>query len=732
MGRTETLKEVLGDVVALNHVKPKYANGVRTALAVGVPLAAAVLFDRHGYHALFPVVGALFVAVNDPGGRYSDRAISVIGAAILFTFSVFVGSVTGDNLWLSAPMLFVWAFVGGYALGISGAPMGIRAAVLFAVASSRASLPIEEALNAAGLVAAGCVWASFLSLVLWPIRPFLAVRAAVSALYRHVGETARLSSRAIEGGFPEEVVARVDEQRRSLRVLLTAAVNATTVRRTNIAVNAPFNQALLLLTLHAERLAVVDIALSENARTSRLDDAQRDRLVAVYVAVADGCEHLADALETRGGGPWQRVLDEMLATVRDRVLELQKRCSRETRTISLSIQAQAMLDVLSMSAGDLTGSRTERTSLDATTSIRHPFHAAPGSLWNKVRGNASLDSFALRTGLRVGVVGAAVVVLHELTGWREGLWVTVTVLILMKPEMGDTFVRGGQLLVGTLIGAVLAAALVVLLADDPVALLAASIVLAFAMASFLPINYFVWAVCVTPFVILMRGLDEPGDWHLAVLRAGNATLGAFIALASTLLLWPNRRRREVAPLLTTLLLAIRDYAAAALNMEPALKLRGLRQAAWRADTNLQLGLQHLAHEPGSRGPNDEWFKLAALASRVLHAATSLSILCHHGNAIAFRNAYRLGPSVLSGLTEVTRSVAHGMPPSTTVRAALERFETEFPGPPETFVEAKLAEMARDVLAMQRLVGSPTEPSLETLVSSPVASPAAGAAPEPSR
>ena len=128
MGRTETLKEVLGDVVALNHVKPKYANGVRTALAVGVPLAAAVLFDRHGYHALFPVVGALFVAVNDPGGRYSDRAISVIGAAILFTFSVFVGSVTGDNLWLSAPMLFVWAFVGGYALGISGAPMGIRAA----------------------------------------------------------------------------------------------------------------------------------------------------------------------------------------------------------------------------------------------------------------------------------------------------------------------------------------------------------------------------------------------------------------------------------------------------------------------------------------------------------------------------------------------------------------------------------------------------------------------------
>ncbi len=342
----------------------------------------------------------------------------------------------------------------------------------------------------------------------------------------------------------------------------------------------------------------------------------------------------------------------------------------------------------------------------------------------------------MRTGLRVGVVGAAVVVLHELTGWAEGLWVTVTVLVLMKPEMGDTFIRGGQLVLGTLIGGVLAAVLVVLLANEPLGIIAVAVLLAFAMASFLPINYFVWAVCVTPFVILMRGLDDPGDWHLAYLRAGNATLGAVIALASTFLLWPNRRRREVAPLLADLVVAIRDYLAATLDCDVPGKLRPLRQGAWRADTNLQLGLQHLAHEPGSRGPNDEWFKLAALASRVLHETTSLAVLCHHASPQAFRNAYRLGPSVLSGLTEVTRAVAHGTPPGTTLRKALDRLEegagtdakTDAPLRPETFVEAMLAEMARDVLAMQRLVGSPSEPSLEELVSSPDGAPAPAAGP----
>ena len=112
--------------------------------------------------------------------------------------------------------------------------------------------------------------------------------------------------------------------------------------------------------------------------------------------------------------------------------------------------------------------------------------------------------------------------------------------MIVKPDYSSTRQRAAERVYGTLIGGVLALLLAatvhtVIFAD--VMLLCLSI-LAF---SHVKDNYGLYAVFLTPFVVLLLNFAAPGDTKLALVRVLDTLIGGALALFAAYLLRPRPR-----------------------------------------------------------------------------------------------------------------------------------------------------------------------------------------------
>ena len=75
---------------------------------------------------------------------------------------------------------------------------------------------------------------------------------------------------------------------------------------------------------------------------------------------------------------------------------------------------------------------------------------------NTLRANLSFESAAFRHGVRLAVTLASTTALYHAFSLPRGYWVTLTALIVLKPDFQETFARGVGRVAGTVLGATLA------------------------------------------------------------------------------------------------------------------------------------------------------------------------------------------------------------------------------------------------------------------------------------
>ena len=120
---------------------------------------------------------------------------------------------------------------------------------------------------------------------------------------------------------------------------------------------------------------------------------------------------------------------------------------------------------------------------------------------------------------------------------HQGAWLLLTLIIVLQPSAHDTFVRSLQRLGGTLLGAVIALALILAGVDSTLALVIGGIVLfaAFAVRYVLKRPYWEYVTVLTPAVIL---LDSPGLDAIRVAedRVGYTLIATLVGLVIALLI----------------------------------------------------------------------------------------------------------------------------------------------------------------------------------------------------
>ncbi|WP_223642746.1 FUSC family protein [Corallococcus sp. EGB] len=605
--------------------RPAVAAGLRTALALGVPLMVSALLGNPA--ASWAGMAGLFVALVDKGGPYRTRARSM-GTMTVLGAGVGLLIVLPSPFWVDVALTLFWVTACGFARSFGDTPgiVGMLLANLFVVSLALPQRGPAAALVQAAWFVAGGLWSMFLALVLWPLRPYRPARLAISACYDELADLADAVA-----GWPMEGPSRVGtwesvQRAARMRQSLEAARAMLGATRQGRQEESGRGEHLLVLLEDADALSLLLTAMSEAldeaprqgaCRAARIEaqhalGALAVELRGVVGALARGsvpaptswdAERVTRVLQVDGGLP------EPARSQYSHVAGLLGRL-REYSAVALDVAARLEsgkplperdLEVLGQ------GARRKR------------------SAWAVLRDHLTPESVVFRHALRLGITASVATALAEGLGLNHWYWVTISVIVVLQPYAGLTTEKGLQRVAGTFLGSVMAMGLAHVLPERWM-MFAAIVLLVCVSVSVRPLNFTVYQVLLAPALVLLAEI-QTGDWRLAGVRILNTLLGGGLALLGIRLLWPSpehaRFGEEVACVLKADQAYLRDVARTPVSSEVA--LREARRKVGVALLSAEASFQRLLSE--WKGPAKELepgMALITYARRFSAAVTALA------------------------------------------------------------------------------------------------------------
>jgi uncharacterized membrane protein YccC len=245
----------------------------------------------------------------------------------------------------------------------------------------------------------------------------------------------------------------------------------------------------------------------------------------------------------------------------------------------------------------------------------------------EIRNNLTFRSSSFRHALRLGLASAIGALLASAEHLVRGYWIPMTVVIVLKPNFGGTLQRCVQRITGTVLGALLAA-LLVLAVPEPWLLWAIVSVLACATFALRNFNYTLFSLALTPMVLVMLDIAHPITVSDSFLRVLYTIIGSVVALLSGYLLfplWESRRLpvhiAEALRAEAIFLGALRD-AMRGKNERPISEFR--RDAAVAVSNASIAGQRLLSEPPDRRGDIETSLAAVNFCRQILHALAAIS------------------------------------------------------------------------------------------------------------
>ena len=165
--------------------------------------------------------------------------------------------------------------------------------------------------------------------------------------------------------------------------------------------------------------------------------------------------------------------------------------------------------------------------------------STPRLWWQRLREHLTPRSVYFQGALRLAAALAVARLLAGVLDLSHGFWVLLTILTLLRASAAETRALLWPALVGTVIGSVAAAALLVVGIPPTAFAVALPLVMLIGFAAG-PLLGLGWAQALFTLVIaLVFAQVSPVDWHLAEARVVDVAVGAAIGLATGLLAWPR-------------------------------------------------------------------------------------------------------------------------------------------------------------------------------------------------
>ena len=272
-----------------------------------------------------------------------------------------------------------------------------------------------------------------------------------------------------------------------------------------------------------------------------------------------------------------------------------------------------------------------------------------------VRANLRRDSPAFRHAVRLAIAVPASLAIATWLSLPRGYWLAFSVAVILKPDYSTLFDRGLGRVVGTLVGATLAA--VVISELQPNLFWTSVLVAAMAWAV-----YSTWAASfsvamgfVTALVLTLLSTSLHDTIGTALDRFIDVTLGAVIAVVAYLV-WPTSPKAGVEESQFGLFASLRDYLAIVIDVVerkpvPDDQVTARAKSTRLAWANSEAAVDRSIQEPATtRIDPSQGRGLLAAAQRIVRATQGLWIDAERGATIApFAALDDLSAGLLSGL-----------------------------------------------------------------------------------
>jgi uncharacterized membrane protein YccC len=454
---------------------------IRAALAITVPLAAGFATHKPAL-GLLPAIGGLVGSVVDIGGPYPARVRRVVSATVAGgATGLVLGTLAHGRGWVTFAVLVAVAGVSVLlsAAGSTASVTGLQLLVYTAFGTGPLGA-LRPWWHTPLLLLAGVAWSLLLIVPGWLLNPHAAEQRSVADVYGALAGGLRAAG---TGGFADSRLAVT-------KAMNTAYDQLLAVRSASSGQDRRLTRLVALLTqshLIAEAMAALAAA--------------GGRPPAAVISAAEG---LADAVRAGGAPPpvpppWQR-----------------------------GPAAQALSEALAGAARLLTGEQIPRTGLSRPSSRERL-----GQTADRLRGGLLIWLTALRLMVCIGVAA----LLSEVLPLQRSYWVILTVAIVLKPDLGSVFARALQRGLGTVVGAVLGAAILAIVPYGWLLLIPVAV-----LAALLPYgrsrNYGLMSTFLTPLIVLLLDLPNRTGWQLAEARLIDTLIGCAIVLVIGYAPWP--------------------------------------------------------------------------------------------------------------------------------------------------------------------------------------------------
>ena len=637
----DVVPEWLAEVMRPKKVPVPWATMARAVLAIWVPMAAGFATGRREL-GLLPALGGLLSVMIDSGGPYWQRVERVGTAAVLGGApGLLIGTLIHGRGWVAVVVVVGLAGVSSILarLGGIGSVTGLQLFVYSAIGLGPLG-QLRPWWHTALQFLVGVAWALLLITPGYLLSPRAAERKAVAEVYYVLARYLRLI------GTPGMAGARS-----AVASAMNAAYDAMLTGRASASGRSSRTMHLMAVLNVSHQFAEAAAALQATGeRVPPLVTEEIDRLGNAIVA-----EHGPGAGVLGFGG--------RIAGTRPPLPLIPPQWSSSPGALALR---EAMVDLVRVLAGNWTPSQAVPDSAAPELGRLERLRERAERVVEQLLGGRIAWEFTIRLMLCTGVAAVA----SEVLPLARSYWLVLTVGIILKPDYGSVFARAVQRGVGTMVGAVLGAAILVIVPYGPWLLIPFGV-----LAALLPYgkarNFGLAATFLTPLVVLLIDLLAVSDWHLALDRLIDTALASLIVLVIGYAPWPSAWQAHLPGQFAETLRSVCAYIDEALVTMPAERIATtgtarsptrspgempglrsrLRRGAYRSLSNLRAEFQRTMSEPTavSRRATAWWPAVVAL-EEVMDAVTATVVEIGRGAPV---------PSAASvhALTGTLRAVA---------------------------------------------------------------------------
>jgi uncharacterized membrane protein YccC len=632
---TEVVPDWLTEAVRPKKAPVPWPDMIRAVFAIWVPLVIGFSTGRREL-VMLPALGGLLSVSIDNGGPYLAR-VRRIGAAVVFGGAVglFVGEMIHHRGWVAVIALVVIAGVSAILsrLGGTGSATGMQLLVYSAIGLG----PIGQLRpwwHVALEFIVGGVWAIALITPAWLLAPRATEQRAVAAVYHSFAKFLRVI------GTPEVMAVRGEAT-----VALNAAYDTLLTSR-SVAIGRNRADSHLIAILN------VSHQMAEAGTAERMEGERPPPWVTETIdRLADAIERGPDARSRRGIAAGHRKAAGSAAP------------PLIPPPWSQTPGALALRDSMVSLARAISGNWAPPAAPRAPAHWRSRVRDRLTYLGEQLLGGRAAWTFTIRLMLCTGVAAA----ITQGISLERSYWVVLTVAIVLKPDYGSVFARAVQRAIGTLVGAVLGAAILAVVPYGPWLLVPFGV-----LAALLPYgksrNFGLAATFLTPLAVLLIDLQNVTGWRLAVDRLVDTLVACAVVLLIGYAPWPSSWKANLPPRFADSLRAMCDYMEESLIParadQPAGQPAGhvgdvtrparsrLWRRAGRSLSDLRVEFQRSMSEPApvSRRATAWWPAVVAL-DQVLDAVTATAVAISRGAPAPSADSVRQLTAILRGIAD---------------------------------------------------------------------------------